>query len=122
MKAIKSATDFVLANPKQAWEEYGNFKPQMTSELNRKKFERCFAYFSDSLYNVHRDWNKVNNYGKRLKFCQMTTSQTTPMSTCRGQNPRRLKIQRRLKNLCLSTRKNVRLVVVTEDWFSPAFS
>lgn len=68
LKAIKSAIDFVLANPKQAWEEYGNFKPQMTSELNRKKFERCFAYFSDSLYNVHRDWNKVNNYGKRLEI------------------------------------------------------
>ncbi|KAI5957233.1 THI5 [Candida jiufengensis] len=68
MKAIKRATDYVLANPQKAWGEYGNFKPQMTNELNTKKFERCFAYFSESLYNVHRDWNKVNNYGKRLEI------------------------------------------------------
>ncbi|KAI5959292.1 THI5 [Candida pseudojiufengensis] len=68
MKAIKKSTDYILSNPKQAWEEYGNFKPQMISNLNSKKFERCFAYFSDSLYNVKRDWNKVNNYGKRLEI------------------------------------------------------
>ncbi|ABN65492.1 pyrimidine precursor biosynthesis enzyme [Scheffersomyces stipitis CBS 6054] len=66
LKAVKNATDFVLTNPKQAWEEYSDFKPQMTSELNNKMFERCFAYFSDSLYNVHRDWKKVTAYGKRL--------------------------------------------------------
>ncbi|KAK7676538.1 4-amino-5-hydroxymethyl-2-methylpyrimidine phosphate synthase [Cerrena zonata] len=60
--AIKRATDYVLSNPKQAWEEYSDFKPQMTSQLNQKMFERCFAYFSESLYNVHRDWRKVTAY------------------------------------------------------------
>lgn len=66
MKALKLATDYFLANPQKAWEEYGEFKTQMRLKLNSKMFERCYAYFSDSLYNVHRDWQKVNAYGKRL--------------------------------------------------------
>ncbi|SGZ47036.1 CIC11C00000002868 [Sungouiella intermedia] len=68
MKALKRATDYVLANPEQAWSEYSDFKPQMTSKLNTAMFARCFAYFSDSLFNVHRDWKKVNAYGKRLEI------------------------------------------------------
>lgn len=68
MNAVKRATDYVLADPKQAWAEYSDFKPQMTSTLNFKMFERCFAYLSDSLYNVHRDWKKVTAYGKRLEI------------------------------------------------------
>ncbi|CAX40408.1 pyrimidine precursor biosynthesis enzyme, putative [Candida dubliniensis CD36] len=68
LKAIKRATDYMLAHPHEAWTEYGNFKPTMQTELNTKKFQRCYAYFSESLYNVHRDWKKVNNYGKRLEI------------------------------------------------------
>lgn len=68
MRAVKKATDYIIASPREAWAEYADFKPQMTSELNTKMFERCFAYFSDSLYNVHRDWRKVTAYGKRLEI------------------------------------------------------
>lgn len=68
LNAIKKATDYFLENPKQAWAEYCDFKPQMKSAINTKKFERCFAYFSDSLFNVHRDWRKVTGYGKRLEI------------------------------------------------------
>lgn len=68
LKAIKRATDYVLSEPKQAWEEYVDFKPNLATQLNSKMFERCFAYFSDSLYNVHRDWRKVTAYGKRLEI------------------------------------------------------
>lgn len=66
MRAVKQATDFVLAEPEKAWAEYVEFKPQMGSELNRKIFERSFAYFSKDLKNVARDWEKVTKYGKRL--------------------------------------------------------
>lgn len=38
----------------------------MGTELNRKIFERSFAYFSKDMKNVERDWNKVTAYGKRL--------------------------------------------------------
>lgn len=66
MRAVKRATDFVLAEPEKAWEEYVDFKPVMGTELNRKMFERSFAYFSKDLKNVRRDWDKVTKYGKRL--------------------------------------------------------
>ncbi|KAK3901817.1 NMT1/THI5 like-domain-containing protein [Staphylotrichum tortipilum] len=66
MRAVKRATDFVLAQPERAWEEYVDFKPTMDTPLNRKMFERSFAYFSRDLKNVRRDWDKVTQYGKRL--------------------------------------------------------
>ncbi|KAI1841292.1 hypothetical protein JX265_005765 [Neoarthrinium moseri] len=66
LRAIKKATDFVLTQPEQAWDEYVDFKPTMGTPLNRKIFERSFAYFSHDLKNVKRDWEKVTKYGKRL--------------------------------------------------------
>lgn len=66
MRAVKRATDFVLAEPEKAYAEYVEFKPVMGTDLNRKIFERSFAYFSKDLKNVHRDWEKVTRYGKRL--------------------------------------------------------
>lgn len=66
LRAVKKATDFVLAQPEKAWDEYVDFKPVMGTDLNRKMFERSFAYFSKDLKNVARDWEKVTKYGKRL--------------------------------------------------------
>ncbi|KAK6833383.1 protein NMT1 [Apiospora arundinis] len=66
LRAVKRATDFVLADPAAAWAEYVDFKPVMGTALNRKIFERSYAYFSADLKNVSRDWDKVTRYGKRL--------------------------------------------------------
>lgn len=66
LRACKKATDFVLTSPAEAYEEYISFKPAMGTSLNRKIFERSFAYFSKDMKNVARDWNKVTAYGKRL--------------------------------------------------------
>lgn len=66
LRAVKKATDFVISQPEKAWEEYVDFKPVMGTALNRKIFERSFAYFSKDLKNVKRDWDKVTKYGKRL--------------------------------------------------------
>ncbi|KAK9349627.1 NMT1/THI5 like-domain-containing protein [Lipomyces doorenjongii] len=66
LRACKRATDFVLANPAQAYADYVDFKPVMGTSLNQKIFERSFAYFSKDMKNVKRDWTKVTNYGKRL--------------------------------------------------------
>jgi pyrimidine precursor biosynthesis enzyme len=66
MKAVKKATDYVLANPAQAYEEYIDVKPVMATAVNRKIYERSYAYFSADLQNVQRDWEKVTKYGKRL--------------------------------------------------------
>ncbi|KAF8543154.1 NMT-1 like protein [Trichophaea hybrida] len=66
MKAVKKATDYVLAEPEKAYADYVDMKPIMGTDLNRKIFQRSFAYFSKDLQNVQRDWTKVTNYGKRL--------------------------------------------------------
>ncbi|KAJ5947975.1 hypothetical protein N7466_000990 [Penicillium verhagenii] len=66
MRAVKRATDDVLADPKATYEEYVDFKPIMATPVNRKIFERSYAYFSRDLKNVARDWEKVTRYGKRL--------------------------------------------------------
>lgn len=66
MNAVKRATDYVLAEPAKAYEEYIDMKPIMATEVNRKIFERSYAYFSRDLKNVTRDWDKVTKYGKRL--------------------------------------------------------
>ncbi|KAJ5512151.1 Thiamine biosynthesis protein [Penicillium fimorum] len=66
MRAVKRATDDVLSDPASAYAEYIDVKPIMGTDVNRKIFERSFAYFSRDLKNVQRDWTKVTNYGKRL--------------------------------------------------------
>lgn len=66
LRACKRATDFVLASPDAAWDEFCAFKSAMNTPTNRKIFERSFAYFSPDLQNVQRDWEKVTRYGKRL--------------------------------------------------------
>jgi pyrimidine precursor biosynthesis enzyme len=66
MRAVKRATDDVLADPAKTYEEYVDIKPIMATPVNRKIFERSYAYFSRDLKNVQRDWTKVTNYGKRL--------------------------------------------------------
>lgn len=66
MRAVKRATDDVISAPVEAYSEYCELKPRMHSDLNTRVFERLFAYLLASLYNVHRDWRKVNAYGKRL--------------------------------------------------------
>lgn len=66
MKAVKRATDYTLANPTDAYKTYIDMKPEMASAVNKKIFERSYAYFSEDLKNVKRDWEKVTKYGKRL--------------------------------------------------------
>jgi pyrimidine precursor biosynthesis enzyme len=66
MAACKKATDFVIAQPDKAWAEYLDVMPHLNTAVERKIFERSFAYFSESLQNVDRDWQKVTRYGKRL--------------------------------------------------------
>ncbi len=66
MRAVKRATDDVLRNPAESYATYIDIKPQMADPVNRKIYERSYAYFSKDLKNVARDWEKVTKYGKRL--------------------------------------------------------
>ena len=67
MRAAKRATNYVLSSPAEAYSEYIDIKPEMASAVNKKIFERSYAYFSKDLKNVQRDWEKVTRYGKRLE-------------------------------------------------------
>ena len=75
MKAVKRATDHVLTSPASAYETYIDIKPDMASVVNRKIYERSYAYFSKDLKNVKRDWEKVTKYGKRLGVLDETFEQ-----------------------------------------------
>jgi pyrimidine precursor biosynthesis enzyme len=66
MKAVKRSTNYVLTSPVAAYNTFIDIKPEMATVVNRKIFERSFAYFSKDLKNVQRDWQKVTKYGKRL--------------------------------------------------------
>ncbi|KYK56562.1 nmt1 protein [Drechmeria coniospora] len=68
MRAVKRATDYVLADPRAAWRDFVDFKPVLGTPLNWKIFERSYAYFSHDLKNVERDWDKVTKYGQRLRI------------------------------------------------------
>ncbi|GAA5943647.1 uncharacterized protein JCM15063_002996 [Sporobolomyces koalae] len=66
IRAIKKGSDYLQADPVQAWTEYKSFKKSMRTPLNDKIFERSINYMSKDLVNVERDWNKVTGYCKRL--------------------------------------------------------
>ncbi|KAK9416639.1 putative 4-amino-5-hydroxymethyl-2-methylpyrimidine phosphate synthase [Seiridium unicorne] len=70
LRAVKKATDLVLASPADAYKQYVDMKPSMGTPVNYKIFERSYAYFSKDLQNVKRDWEKVTKYGKRLGVLQ----------------------------------------------------
>lgn len=74
MNAVKRATDDVLASPAESYALYTKMKPELATPVNRKIFERSYAYFSKDLKNVERDWTKVTKYGKRLGVLQVDFS------------------------------------------------
>lgn len=51
MRAIKKATDYLFASPRQAWEDYKLVKKTMASPVNEKIFERSFVYMSRDCAN-----------------------------------------------------------------------
>ncbi|GAA6059688.1 hypothetical protein JCM10212_000075 [Sporobolomyces blumeae] len=66
MRAVKKATDFMVADPAEAWSIYKAKNKRMRTSLNERIFERSFNYMSRDLVNVERDWNKVTGYCRRL--------------------------------------------------------
>ncbi|RKO91861.1 NMT-1 like protein [Blyttiomyces helicus] len=75
LRAVKKATDHVLAHPEKAWGQYVEMKPVLGDELNKKMFDRSLIYFSRNLGNVQRDWTKVTNYSRRLGVTDLNYTQ-----------------------------------------------
>ncbi|KAG0686772.1 glycylpeptide N-tetradecanoyltransferase [Pichia californica] len=109
LKAIKKATNDVIENPEQSWKEYIDFKPQLNNELSYKQFQRCFAYFSSSLFNVHRDWNKVTNYGKRLDILPTDYQANYTNEYVPGVEPKEVDDPIQAQNLMAAHQDKVRL-------------
>ncbi|KAG0672060.1 glycylpeptide N-tetradecanoyltransferase [Pichia californica] len=109
LKAIKKATNDVIENPEQSWKEYIDFKPQLNNELSYKQFQRCFAYFSSSLFNVHRDWNKVTNYGKRLDILPADYQANYTNEYVPGVEPKEVDDPIQAQNLMAAHQDKVRL-------------
>jgi pyrimidine precursor biosynthesis enzyme len=68
LRAVKRATDEVVADPEASLAVYISAKPAMGTSVNRKIFERSFAYFSRDLQNVKRDW--VRRYSPLNFMCR----------------------------------------------------
>ncbi|GAA6048781.1 hypothetical protein JCM3770_003963 [Rhodotorula araucariae] len=71
MRALKRATDDMVADPAQAWVDLQRVKKQFRGEGNffAKMYERCFPFLSTDLKNVERDWVKVAKYCQRIGVC-----------------------------------------------------
>lgn len=49
-----------------AFEVLCQAKPQLRNAMYQKIFMRTLPFFSRSLHNIDRDWNKVGRYTKHL--------------------------------------------------------
>ena len=81
MKAVKKATDYVLTNPALAYKEYIDVKPFMATSVNRKIYERSYAYFSKDLKNVQRTGRRLRTMTSVSGFWTITSPLTTPINS-----------------------------------------
>lgn len=49
MKAVKKATEFVVAEPEEAWKLYMEVKPALNGVVEKEMFDRSLVYFSRTL-------------------------------------------------------------------------
>lgn len=68
MKATHRGMALTLEDPDRAFALLCANKPGLRNELYRTIFFRTLPFFSRSLANVDRDWNKVYRYTKHLKI------------------------------------------------------
>jgi ABC-type nitrate/sulfonate/bicarbonate transport system substrate-binding protein len=78
LKATHRGTAFTTENPDAAFELLCQAKPQLRNELFKKIFIRSLPFFSRTMLNIERDWNKVNRYMQHLKL----TNHDFDITTC----------------------------------------
>lgn len=66
MRATHRGALFTTEQPEKAFEILCESKPQLRGELYHQIFIRTLPFFSRTLLNVDRDWNKVGRYTKHL--------------------------------------------------------
>ncbi|KTD41979.1 ABC transporter substrate-binding protein [Legionella parisiensis] len=66
LKATQRGAAFTTENPDEAYELLCRMKPQLRTPMYHTIFIRSLPFFSRTLLNVERDWNKVGRFGKHL--------------------------------------------------------
>lgn len=66
LKATQRGAAFTTENPDEAYELLCQAKPQLRTSMYHTIFIRTLPFFSRTLLNVERDWNKVGRYGQHL--------------------------------------------------------
>ncbi|KTC88554.1 ABC transporter substrate-binding protein [Legionella cincinnatiensis] len=66
LNATQRGAAFTTENPDEAYELLCRAKPQLRTPMYHTIFIRSLPFFSRTLLNVDRDWNKVGRFGKHL--------------------------------------------------------
>ncbi|WP_131794304.1 ABC transporter substrate-binding protein [Fluoribacter gormanii] len=66
LNATQRGAAFTTENPDEAYELLCRMKPQLRTPMYHTIFIRSLPFFSRTLLNVERDWNKVGRFGKHL--------------------------------------------------------
>lgn len=68
LKATKRGAAFTTEHPEEAYELLCQAKPQLRTPMYQKIFMRTLPFFSRTLLNVDRDWEKVGSYTRHLNI------------------------------------------------------
>jgi ABC-type nitrate/sulfonate/bicarbonate transport system substrate-binding protein len=68
LKATQRGAAYTTEHPEEAYELLCQAKPNLRTPMYQKIFMRTLPFFSRSLLNVDRDWNKVGRYTKHLNI------------------------------------------------------
>jgi ABC-type nitrate/sulfonate/bicarbonate transport system substrate-binding protein len=68
LRATQRGVALTTEKPEEAFELLCEQKPQLRTEIYQKIFIRTLPFFSRTLLNVDRDWNKVCRYAKHLEI------------------------------------------------------
>jgi ABC-type nitrate/sulfonate/bicarbonate transport system substrate-binding protein len=68
LKATQRAAAYTTEHPEEAYELLCQAKPQLRTPMYQKIFIHTLPFFSRTLHNVARDWNKVGLYTQHLNL------------------------------------------------------
>jgi ABC-type nitrate/sulfonate/bicarbonate transport system substrate-binding protein len=68
LSAVQRGAAFTTEQPEKAYEVLCQAKPQLRTALYQKIFTHTLPFFSRSLLNVERDWDKVGRYTQHLNI------------------------------------------------------
>lgn len=68
LRATQRGAAFTTERPEEAYELLCQIKPQLRTPMYQNIFMHTLPFFSRTLLNVDRDWNKVGRYTKHLNI------------------------------------------------------